>query len=93
MKSNNIVYRHYPQLGTPKEIREAYYKTHDFSLFEKMFEKHFIDSDAKEILYDVIGLAMIRRSALMCYELLPSKCHRSIIAKKIVLEGFQVVNL
>jgi len=93
LKSNDIVYRHYPQLGTPKEIRESYYKTHNFSLLAEMFEKHFIESGAKETLFDVIGLAIVRRSALMCYELLPSKCHRSLIAKKMVSEGFRVVNL
>ncbi|HOV81591.1 MAG TPA: DUF488 family protein [Methanothrix sp.] len=93
LKSNDIIYRHCPQLGTPKEIRESYYQTHNFSLLAEMFEKHFIESEAKEILFDVIGLAIVRKSALMCYELLPSKCHRSLIAKKMASEGFQVVNL
>lgn len=93
LKENHIVYRHFPQLGTPKYIREDYYKSHNFSTLSERFEEHFQTTGAKEVLDDAIGLASIRKSALMCFERSASKCHRSIIAKKMALEGFKVVNL
>lgn len=93
LTENNIIYKHYPKLGTPKSIREEYYKSHNFSSLSDMFEEHFQASNAVEVLFDIIGLATVRRSALMCFERSASKCHRSIIAKKMAMEGFKVVNL
>jgi len=93
LKANNIVYRHFPQLGTPKDIREEYYKSHNFSDLAEKFEVRFQTTGAKEVLFDAIGLASIRKSALMCFERSASKCHRSIIAKKMASEGFKVTNL
>lgn len=93
LAENDIVYRHFPQLGTPKEIREQYYESHNFSSLSDMFEKHFRSSNAKEILFDIIGLTTVRKSALMCFERSASKCHRSIVAQKMASEGFEVVNL
>ena len=41
----------------------------------------------------LVGLAESKRTAIMCAEILPWQCHRSLIADALIVRGFEVVEI
>jgi hypothetical protein len=93
LNDNGIVYRHYQELGSPSEIRHKLWKEGDYPEFFKAYSEWLFSPSAKTYLEDVEGLAHIRTTAIMCFEKDVDKCHRSIIKKKLIQDGFKVVDL
>ncbi len=81
LKSENINYIHFRELGSPKSMRERLKLTGDYSsFFEKMEEYLQTQSEAIELAYNY---AITNRSCLMCFEHLARSCHRKIVADRI----------
>lgn len=77
-----IEYVHFRELGDPKEGREAA-RRQDYNLFRKIYETVIKTPKAQEALSS-IGLMLKRKSVcLMCYEMDPHICHRSMISDEI----------
>ena len=93
LKANQIVYRHIPELGSPREMRHELWNEKNYDVFFKKYTDWLYSDNAREDLTDLEGLAQVRTSAIMCYEKDVEKCHRSIIKKRLIQDGFKVVDL
>lgn len=93
IEDNGIVYRHYPELGSPREMRHKLWTEGNYQEFFKAYSEWLFSPSAKTYLEDLEGLAHIRTTAIMCFEKDVDKCHRSIIKNKLIEDGFKVVDL
>jgi len=93
LRENGIVYRHYPELGSPKALRYKLWDDRNYEEFFKKYSEWLSSSESKTYLEDLEGLAHIRTTAIMCLEKDVNKCHRSIIKKRLIQDGFKVVDL
>lgn len=93
LEKNNIVYRHYQELGSPRELRHKLWSEGNYEEFFKEYAEWLFSPKAKTYLTDLEGLAHVRKTAIMCFEKDVEKCHRSIIKKRLIQDGFKVVDL
>jgi uncharacterized protein YeaO (DUF488 family) len=93
LKENGIVYRHYQDLGSPRALRHQLWNERNYEEFFKKYSEWLNSTEAKTYLEDLEGLAHIRNTAIMCFEKDVEKCHRSIIKKRLIQDGFKVVDL
>ena len=93
LKESGIVYRHYQELGSPRELRHKLWNEKNYDDFFKNYSIWLSSPEAKEYLTDLEGLAQVRTTAIMCFEKDIEKCHRSIIKKRLIEDGFKVVDL
>lgn len=93
LKENGIVYRHYPELGSPKALRYKLWDDRNYEEFFKKYSEWLSSPESKTYLEDLEGLAHIRSTVMMCFEKNVEKCHRSIIKKRLIQDGFKVVDL
>jgi uncharacterized protein (DUF488 family) len=66
-------------------------KERGYSWFFKEYER-FLNTDLGEI-DKLEKIAKYSKSCLMCFELEPRECHRSIAAKKLEERGFEIAHL
>lgn len=85
-----IRYEHRRDLGPPPHLMEVMRTTGSYSLvaYEEFFEAQ------DELLSSLTEVAGTTRTVLLCYELDPGVCHRSILAKHVAREaGLRIVHL
>lgn len=81
LNKNGIEYIHLKKLGSPKNIRKELKQNKDYiSFFKKYIE--YIQLH-KDIINDLYKIILEKNCCIMCYEDLPSKCHRKIICDEI----------
>ena len=93
LDDNGIVYKHFPELGSPSEIR---HKLHDDGNFDQFFKDYttYIDGEEpQKALSNLAELAHMRKTVIMCFEYSVEKCHRRIIKERLINDGFGVVDL
>jgi antitoxin component of MazEF toxin-antitoxin module/uncharacterized protein YeaO (DUF488 family) len=93
LKKAGIRYKHYPSLGSPKEIRHQLYRDLDYKKFFDEYKKHIKDKDVQESIKDIEGLSKVRKTVLLCFERDFKFCHRSIIAEELNNDGWKVNHL
>ncbi len=93
LRSNGIIYKHYPALGSPREIRHNLWKEGDYDKFFKEYSQALNREESQEHLTDLEGLAHMRRTVIMCFERDIEKCHRKIIKERLIKDGFKVADL
>ncbi len=93
LQENGIVYKHFPLLGSPRELRHKLWEGWDYPEFFKEYEEALSKPESQEQLLDLEGLAQVRKTVMMCFEKDVNKCHRSIIKKKLIRDGFRVVDI
>lgn len=79
-----INYLHLPQLGDPKEGREAA-RAGKMNLFREIYGEVIVGQPAQEALNLLINLISEQSVCLMCFERDHNDCHRKIVAEE--LEG------
>jgi len=81
LEEEGFEYVHSRRLGSPKELRRRLKKDNDFRSFFRAFSK-YLDSNqtAIEELYEHV---LDATCCLMCFERIPFKCHRSVVADRI----------
>lgn len=92
LAEKNIDYLHYRMLGDPKPGRDAA-RSGDHAEFERIFLNHLATPGAQDALLDLLRVAEMRSTCLLCFERCASVCHRSYIADRAVNMGFTVYNL
>jgi AbrB family looped-hinge helix DNA binding protein len=86
-----ILYRHIPELGSPRELRHAYRAGGSTSEFMDGYTSHLDrNTDAFEMLRD---FALGVPSAIMCFERDYRGCHRRILSDRLSKEGFSLTHL
>lgn len=93
LKEAGIRYKHFSSLGSPKDIRDILHKDWNYKKFFEEYQKHIDDEDVKEELRDIEGLSKMRRTAIMCFEREPSRCHRSIVSNELKEKGWKIVDI
>ncbi|WP_421909249.1 DUF488 family protein [Methanolacinia petrolearia] len=87
----NIEYLHIPNLGIESSKRKNLSDEEDYRSLFSEYEAQ-LPNKTKE-LDEIRRLAEIKKVALMCFEKDSSYCHRGIIGKKLLSEGYEVVNI
>jgi uncharacterized protein (DUF488 family) len=77
-----IEYIHFPELGDPKEGREAA-RAGNMSLFLSIYRNAIATPEAKIALTKIEKLVAEKTICLMCFERSQNDCHRKIVAEKI----------
>lgn len=91
LNSAGIEYLHLPELGSPTKLRKELYKNYDYVCFFRNYSEHLKKQNEKlDFLQEIVKE---KASALMCFERVHSKCHRSIIANALQQKGAEVVNI
>jgi len=81
LESENIEYVHLKSLGSPAEIRRKLKTDWDYEYFFKAYSNYL--SRNKEAIGEVCQYLSKGINCIMCFERLPDKCHRYIVANKI----------
>lgn len=93
LRNAGIRYKHYPSLGSPKEIRHQLHQDWDYKKFFEEYKEHVKDKDVQESIKDVEGLSKVRKTVLLCFEKDFKSCHRSIIAEELNKAGWKINHL
>jgi uncharacterized protein (DUF488 family) len=86
-----IAYRHFKQLGTPAEGREAA-KRGDHAGLARVYVGQLELPEAMAQMGELREIAREKRVALLCYERDPATCHRSLLFDA-AFDGFERVDL
>lgn len=88
-----IEYVHSKQLGDPKPGRDAA-RSGDLATFRQIFSSHLKRKDTKVALEELVRIAEVRKTCIMCYERDPNCCHRKLVVDNLVeLRHFRVRHL
>ncbi len=93
LDDNAIVYKHFPELGSPSEIRHKLHENWDYNLFFKEYTAYIETEEPKKALNILSELAHMRKTVIMCFEYSVEKCHRRILKERLIADGFGVVDL
>lgn len=87
-----IEYRHFVELGDPKEGRIAA-REGKISLFKKVYSAHLKTNLAQVALGELGQTVENNATCLMCFERDPAVCHRNIIAESLSSRGILAFHL
>lgn len=91
LKKRGILYRHIPELGSPRVLRHAYKNGGSSVEFMDGYAAHLDrNGDAFEMMRD---FALGVPSAIMCFERDYRACHRTILSERLSREGFHLTHL
>lgn len=90
LEKEGIDYLSMKELGAPKKLR-AGRKEKGYGWFFEEYEK-YLDTESSE-LDKLEKIVKYSSGCLMCFELEPRECHRSILANKLSARGFEVAHL
>ena len=93
LNQNGIIYKHFSELGSPRDLRHKLWNEGNYPEFFKEYSEWLSKPEAQEYLTDLEGLAHVRTTVIMCFEKDVNKCHRSIIKSRLIEDGFKVVDL
>ena len=86
-----MAYRHFRDVGTPPEGREAARKG-DYATLRQVYAGQLELPEALAHMAELRELALEKRTCLLCYCREADKCHRSLLIAAL-LEDFEVVDL
>lgn len=93
LRESGIDYVHLKGLGNPEAGRKAG-KAGDHAAYHAIFTAHLDSDAAKADLARAATIAKDRKACLLCFERLPSDCHRSLVAARLsALTGLDTENL
>jgi uncharacterized protein (DUF488 family) len=93
LSEGGIGYLHLRPLGTPKAGREAARKGRIEEMSE-IYQGQLATPEAELAMEQALSAALERRAALLCFEADAGRCHRKIVAERLVERaGFEVRDL
>lgn len=93
LTDSGIVYKHFPELGSPSTIRHKLHDEWNYDQFFKEYLSYLETEEPKKALANLEELAHMRRTVIMCFEFDIDKCHRKIIKEHLLANGFGVVDI
>jgi uncharacterized protein (DUF488 family) len=93
LESEEIGYRHFIELGTPKAGRDAA-RAGDKATLQRIYCDEVLASEpAREAMDALVDLARRQPVCLLCFERDPAFCHRRLLAERLAPHGFKAVDL
>lgn len=93
LQAEQIAYDHEPRLGGRRKPQarspNAYWENAQF----RGYADYMASSDFQHALTTLIEMAQRRRTAVMCAEATPWRCHRQLIADALVAKGHRVLHV
>jgi uncharacterized protein (DUF488 family) len=77
-----IEYVHFPELGDPKEGREAA-RSGQYDVFRQIFFEVMAMPEAKNAISKIFNIALNKKVCLLCYERDKEQCHRKIVSDQL----------
>jgi uncharacterized protein (DUF488 family) len=93
LTEKGIEYRHLPALGGLRHPRRDSPNTGWRNESFRGFADHMQEAEFAQGLEELIELARGRRTAVMCAEARPWRCHRSLIADALSVRGVRVLHI
>jgi uncharacterized protein (DUF488 family) len=93
LRSANIDYRHMAELGGLRHARKDSTNLAWRNLSFRGFADYMETPEFEKGLADLIEESRIRRTAIMCAEAVPWRCHRALIADALVARGVEVLEI
>lgn len=90
--SEGIAYEHVPDLGDPKDGRDAA-RAGNYVDFRRIYGVHLQTSASITALESLAASATISTTCLMCFERDPLTCHRSLVGEKLKGRGLAIFHL
>jgi uncharacterized protein (DUF488 family) len=81
LEGENIEYIHFKSLGSPSDIRDKLRTDGNYESFFKAYSKYLAKN--MDAVAEIHGYIAHGVNCLMCFERLPTKCHRLAVVKKI----------
>lgn len=88
-----IAYVHMPKLGGLRKKSKDSVNTGWRNLSFRNYADYMQTEDFVSALEELIGVAKRKRTAIMCAEAVPWRCHRSLIADALLVRGVEVVDI
>jgi uncharacterized protein (DUF488 family) len=89
---HSIAYEHFEDLGGYRKARPDSGNTAWRSSGFRGYADHMASAAFARALDRLLGLARSRRTAVLCAEAVPWRCHRSLLSDAVVARGFQVIH-
>jgi uncharacterized protein (DUF488 family) len=86
-------YTHMPSLGGRRRGRRDSHNTQWRNASFRAYADYMETREFAEALEDLLGLARLEPTAIMCAEAVPWRCHRSLISDAIVAKGIPVYHI
>jgi uncharacterized protein (DUF488 family) len=93
LPEHGIAYAWLPKLGGRRRVQADSPNTGWRNPSFRAYADHLASSEFAEGLAELLALAALRRTALMCSELLWWRCHRSLIADVLRQRGIEVIHI
>ena len=93
LEASGIVYRHMPGLGGLRHPRRDSVNMGWRNASFRGYADYMQTDDFARGLNELIGLSHNRRTAIMCAEALPWRCHRSLVADALEVRGIPVIEI
>jgi len=93
LRAAGITYTHWPALGGLRHARRDSINTAWRNLSFRGFADYMQTPEFAVALEKLIACAGARRTALMCSEAVPWRCHRSLIADALTVRGIPVEHI
>lgn len=92
LRNDGILYKHIVELGTPKEIRSEYQANGNIECLLNQYRTYLTENP--EHIETLLNTIADNSACLMCFEKLPTQCHRFVIAEYIYLnQGMAIKHL
>jgi uncharacterized protein (DUF488 family) len=86
-------YTHMPSLGGRRRGRRDSHNTQWRNASFRAYADYMETREFREALDDLLALAALEPTAIMCAEAVPWRCHRSLIADAVVARGIPVYHI
>jgi uncharacterized protein (DUF488 family) len=94
LQDMDLVYRHFPELGGRRMKRaesspNTAWRVEAFSAYAD----YMLSGEFAAAFAELVEFALRKRTAIMCAEALPWRCHRRLIADQFIASGWQVFDV
>jgi uncharacterized protein (DUF488 family) len=86
-------YTHMPSLGGRRRGRRDSHNTQWRNASFRAYADYMETREFKEAIEDLLALARLEPTAIMCAEAVPWRCHRSLISDAVVATGVSVLHI
>jgi uncharacterized protein (DUF488 family) len=93
LREHGMDYEHMKRLGGLRHARKDSLNTGWENASFRGFADYMQTEDFEEGLKDLIDVAQKKRTAIMCAEAVPWKCHRSLISDALLVRGITVMDI